>query len=77
MATLPFHTVTARSDHATHLVVSSPALRASSPDRLPFATLCGRAAAARAPVPPADVACLQCLMRAPMFMGLPAFEVAP
>lgn len=75
MAQLPFHTVTARSDELTHLVVTSPALRSSSPDRLPIATLCGRAVDDASDTPVHDVACSRCLVCAPKFMGLPAFEV--
>ena len=76
MNALPFHTVTAASDRDTHLVVSSPALRASRPDRLPFATLCGRAVAGKDPTPIADVGCLRCLLRTQTFLGLPTYQVS-
>jgi hypothetical protein len=73
----PFRTVTAAGDQATHLVVISPALRGTSPDGLPMATLCGCAVDADSPIPIHDVECLRCLWRAPLFMELPAYEVQP
>ncbi len=75
MSTLPFMAVTAANDEATHLVVASPALRSSRPDRLPFATLCGRAVGHEDPTPIGEVECVRCVLRAPKFMGLPAYEV--
>jgi hypothetical protein len=71
----PFLSVSATSSPQTHLVVVSPALPRSSPDELPEATLCGRKVTAGADVHPAEVECIRCLLRAPMFMGLPGFEV--
>jgi len=75
MSTLPFLAVTADTDEATHLVVTSPALRSSRPDRLPLATLCGRRVGQEDPTPIGEVECVRCVLRAPKFMGLPAYEV--
>lgn len=75
MSTLPFLAVTAATDDATHLVVVSPALRTSRPDRLPFATLCGRAVAQEDTTPIGEVVCVRCVLRTPKFMGFPAYEV--
>lgn len=75
MSLLPFRSVTAATDPETHLVVTSPALRSSRPDRLPFATLCGRAVEAEDPTPIGDVGCVRCVMRTSKFLGLPAYEV--
>lgn len=73
----PFRTVTAVSDQVTHLVVISPALRGTSPDLLPMATLCGCAVDTVSSTPVPDVECLRCLWRAPLFMALPDYEVQP
>src|SRR5665647_1269346 len=51
----PFRTVTAAGDEVTHLVVISPALRGTSPDGLPMATLCGSAVEADSSTPIHDV----------------------
>lgn len=75
MNTLPFLAVTATTDGATHLVVVSPALRSSRPDLLPHATLCGRQVGQQDPTPIGEVECVRCVLRAPTFMGLPAYEV--
>ena len=75
MTTLPFLSVTAANNAETHLVVTSPALRSSRPDRLPFATLCGRAVAAEDPTPIGEVGCSRCIMRVPTFLGLPTYVV--
>ena len=75
MKQTPFLTVGAASSSQTHLVVVSPALPRSSPDELPEATLCGRKVVAGADAHPAEVECNRCLLRVPMFMGLPGFEV--
>lgn len=75
MTTLPFLAVTATADEATHLVVVSPALRSNRPDRLPLATLCGRRVDREDPTPIGEVECVRCVLRAPKFMGLPAYEV--
>jgi hypothetical protein len=39
--------------------------------------LCGCAVDADSSTPIHDVECLRCLWRAPLFMGLPAYEVQP
>ena len=75
-APLPFRSVTSRIDARSHLVVSSPALRAARPDQLPGAALCGQPVAGTSPVPVHDVQCERCLWRTPAFLGLPAWEVA-
>lgn len=75
MSTLPLLAVTACADEATHLVVASPALRSSHPDRLPFATLCGRRVDKEDPTPIGEVECVRCVLCAPKFMGLPAYTV--
>lgn len=77
MTPLPFRTVTARGDDLDHLVVLSPALRSSNPDRLPVATLCGAAVEEESPNHIADIGCLRCLDRCPAFLGLPAFQARP
>lgn len=72
----PFRTVTAAGSPITHLVVVSPALPGTDPDRLPVATLCGHQVTGEAVTPVADVECELCLVeRAPRFMGLPTYEV--
>jgi hypothetical protein len=72
----PLRTVTAR-DRLTHLVATSPALRGTSPDRLPLSTLCGCSVEAPASDPVHAVECRRCLLRAPRFMGLPTYQVQP
>lgn len=74
-APLPFRSVTSRLDAGSHLVVSSPALRAARPDQLPAAALCGHPVGGPSPVPVHDVQCERCLWRTPAFLGLPAWEV--
>ena len=71
----PFHSVTASGSPLTHLVVTSPALPGTRPDRLPDATLCGRLVDQEIDDHPADVQCPRCLLRVPTFMGLPTYEV--
>jgi hypothetical protein len=76
--TLPFRTVTAvNDDQVSHLVVLSPALRGTSPDQLPGATLCGRSVHGVSATPVYDVECLRCLYRTPTFLALPAYEAQP
>lgn len=76
--TLPFRTVTATDDgQVSHLVVTSPALRGTSPDQLPGATLCGRSVRSGSATAVHDVECLRCLHRTPTFLALPAYEVQP
>lgn len=76
MSRTPFRTVTAAGNEITHLVVMSPALPSTGPDRLPAGTLCGRPVTAEADTPVADVQCVRCLTRAPRFMALPTYEVS-
>lgn len=71
----PFRSVTAADNPLTHLVVTSPALPGTRPDQLPSATLCGRVVDQEVEDHPAEVQCPRCLLRAPTFMGLPAYEV--
>ncbi|ACZ32396.1 hypothetical protein Xcel_3397 (plasmid) [Xylanimonas cellulosilytica DSM 15894] len=71
----PFRTVTAAGTPITHLVVTSPALPGTRPDRLPAATLCGQAVTGPTAAAVADVQCLRCLNRTPSFMALPTYEV--
>lgn len=71
----PFRTATATNSEVSHLVAISPALPGTSPDRLPASTLCGRATTGALDVQPADVQCPRCLLRAPAFMALPAYQV--
>lgn len=76
--TLPFRTVTAINDgQVSHLVAISPALKGTSPDQLPGATLCGRNVHGDSTTAVHDVECLRCLHRAPAFLTLPAYEVRP
>lgn len=73
--TIPFYTVTAAGPQITHLVVVSPALPGCRPDVLPAATLCGRPVTDEVADHPSTVQCRRCLLRAPAFMGYPAYEV--
>lgn len=74
-ARLPLRCATS-TDAVTHLVVASPALPWSEPDRLPMTVLCGLPAVAESSDNPGAVGCDRCLSRAWLFMALPSFEVA-
>lgn len=74
---LPFRCVTTTGDGLTHLVVTSPALPSTDPDRLPMTSLCAQRTDQERPDHPSTVQCLLCLHRVPQFIGLPAYEVLP
>lgn len=74
--TLPFRSVTAIDHPISHLVVRSPALQGSHPDRLPHTTLCGRLVDRESGRPVSRVQCKRCLTRTQQFTGLPTFEEA-
>jgi hypothetical protein len=73
--TTPFVTVTGGVTPISHLVVLSPALPCSSPDKLPAITLCGQAVAAASEAEVAEVQCEWCLNRVPEFMWMPSYTV--
>lgn len=74
---LPLRCATSADGVTTHLVVASPALPWTEPDRLPMAVLCGLPAVAESSENPGAVGCQRCLSRAWLFMALPSFEVMP
>lgn len=77
MPRLPFSTVMSQDTANTHLVVSSPALPGTRPDKLPVSTLCGLPTIVAVDTPVHSVSCLRCLNRSPQYMHLPAWEGQP